>query len=177
MNKLAVGLIAGVLAVGLLVAGCGGGDSSTSSAASSTGAAASGTSTSTTSARAAGSNASKGASDNEATDNGSKPAPTTKAAFLEQANAICIEGKKKTDEELKKTKGDLISSTIAGLQLDVDGIGSLGAQSEVRQVEAMLSAVRGVIANAETNISKANKLLETAEKNAGKYGLTKCFAH
>lgn len=163
MTKWTVALAVCALAVGLVVAGCGGGDDSSGDS---------------------------GAAGAEAAEADLEETTITKAEFVKQADAICTASSEKLQDDFKALRQELnganqaesgaslITLTLNSLEATHDEITALGAPSgDGPQVEAILEPLQGAIAAAEANskdIGPANDQLAKARKAAAAYGLTGC---
>ncbi len=187
MHRRAVALVAlmvGALALGLLMAGCGGGSDS-------------GGSSGATGAASTESNAADTESGSSEAGGTAETVSPEKAAFTKKAEVICLKNNTKTAAELvhayKKAEAEGVNTEPEGLKLEEtvilsilvanaeaqkNGIGSLTPPSgDEAQIEAILDAYQAWIDEAKANPHKTSRAGETYEKArvlAGKYPLVKC---
>lgn len=168
MRKVVVAVLAAVVALGLLAAGCGGGDETTI----------------TTSTGASGASGATGAAGQ----------PLTKTSFIAQADAICQRGNKEVNAEGKKIFGNLPKgqkpsqqqqesfandTLIPNIQNQVDAIRALTPPSgDEDQVKAITDAAQQAIDQAKSDPSSlfqnGNDPFAKADKLATDYGLKVC---
>jgi hypothetical protein len=179
----AVALLTATLALSLLAAGCGSGD---------------GNSTGT------GKSAGNGSGNSDGTASGSTAAPTgaanpaiAKAAFIEQANAICTENKERTTarledayavqrpgmvespRSLEETEVSVIVPIlVTGVEAEAGEIRALGVPSGYKdQLSEVLGAFQAWIDEAQSNprkVVRSNDVYNEARKLARDNGLADC---
>jgi hypothetical protein len=171
LNKRLVILLAALLTLAVIAAGCGGGDDGDTSATATNGAA--------------------------TTDGGGSAddgGPLTKEEFIEEANAICTEGRNQVLAEMSsyvkehsgegQSKPEVLAEAIKTLfiptiQTQIDEIRELSAPAgDQDQIDALLAAMQRAVDvaedDAESSVAEIGQEFKRSAKLARKYGLTGC---
>lgn len=180
-----------VAAVGAALSGCGGGDSSSSTTAASNG----NTAATGNDSGAVNGSGRTGANETEGSPSGETGKPSqAKTEFVDQANAICKEGKKKGLQEmtayaqthanssqpkLTQLAQALQAAFLPEVQNQVDEIRALGAPpGDEKQVEAVLAALEeGIEASSQASATAGLQLgpnFKRSAQLAREYGLDSC---
>jgi maltose-binding protein MalE len=165
LSKRLIAMLAGVVAVAIVAAGCGSSSDSTS-----------------------------GSSESSSADTTATTAALSKAEFIKQGDAICTKGNKSieteanefaeennvnTEKPTKAQKEEVITEVVApDLLKQGEEIGELGAPSgDEAEVEAIVAAVEGGAEELEENPSlliEGQNPLSKGSKLAGSYGFKVC---